>query len=64
VNPNLNSLENNFLFSCQTQKVDVTGLSLLLPRSAQGNQVAYLKVLFKVKKRLDRIDTISIHGKK
>jgi hypothetical protein len=58
---NLNSAENNFLFSYQTKELDDIGLPLLLPRSAWDNQVTYLKVLFRVKKRLDQIDAANTH---
>lgn len=61
---NLNSAENNFLFSYQIEeKIDGAELPLLLPRSAWDNQVTYLKVLFRVKKKLDRVEKPSIHLK-
>lgn len=53
---NLNSAENNFLFSYQIEESDNSELPLLLPRSAWGNQVTYLKMIFRVKKRLDQIE--------
>jgi hypothetical protein len=58
---NINSAENNFLFSYQTEEIDDTSLPLLLPRSAWGNQVTYLKILFRVKKKLDQIDTMNTY---
>jgi hypothetical protein len=45
-----------------TQKLDPSSAELLpnsqplLPRSAWASQVSYLRVLFKVKKRLDQIE--------
>jgi hypothetical protein len=58
---NLNPAENHFLFSYQIENRDDTGLPLLLPRSAWGHQVNYLKVLFRAKKKLDQIDAVSTY---
>jgi hypothetical protein len=55
---NLNSLENISPFHYQAEKVDTVEVPLL-PRSAWASQVAYLRVLFRVKKRLDRIEKVS-----
>jgi hypothetical protein len=56
---NINSLENTSPFHDRAEKVDSAEVPSLLPRSAWANQVAYLRVLFRVKKRLDRIEDAS-----
>ena len=61
MNTNLNSLDDISPFPDRAEKVDSAEMPSLLPRSAWANQVAYLRVLFRVKKRLDRIDAISTH---
>jgi hypothetical protein len=53
---NLNSSIDNSPFHYQTEKFDAADRTSLLPRSAWTSQVNYLRVLFKVKKRLDQIE--------
>jgi hypothetical protein len=52
----LNSSGNNSPFHYQSEEINYPSSSLLLPRSAWANQVNYLRVLFRVKKRLDQIE--------
>ncbi len=53
---NLNSAINNTPFHYQTEQLDSADRPSLLPRSAWTSQVNYLRILFKVKKRLDQIE--------
>jgi hypothetical protein len=57
---NFNSLENISPFHYQAEKVDSAEVPLL-PRSAWTSRKDYLRVLFRVKKRLDRIEDASSH---
>ena len=59
MNTNSNSLDYISSFPDRVDKVDSVEVPSLLPRSAWANQVAYLRVLFRVKKRLDGIDAVS-----
>jgi hypothetical protein len=49
-------LENNAPFHDEIEQTDSSDLPSLLPRSGWSNQVTYLRVLFRVKKRLDEIE--------
>ena len=51
-NNNIDSLES----SIDNEETEVNSLPTLLPRSTWNSQVAYLRVLFRAKKALDRIE--------
>ncbi|MFN6559375.1 MAG: hypothetical protein RMY28_006155 [Nostoc sp. ChiSLP01] len=51
-----NPTDGNLKLSSEESQNQVNSANLLLPRSAWSSQVAYLKVLFRAKKALDRIE--------
>ena len=51
--------DGNFKLSPDESQSQVNAAQFLLPRSAWNSQVAYLRVLFRAKKALDRIEFIS-----
>ena len=56
---NSTSPENTLVYDNSTindNEDQISSLSPVLPRSAWNSQVAYLRVLFKAKKALDRIE--------
>jgi hypothetical protein len=57
---NLNFLKDSSPFHYQAERMDDSNLPLLLPRSAWVSQIAYLRVLFIVKKKLDQIEKNSL----
>lgn len=56
----MNNISTNFIpeanMAVADSKTQVDSKSPLLPRSAWNSQLAYLKVVFKAKKALDRIE--------
>jgi hypothetical protein len=50
------SSEKNSPFHYEIEQTDSADLPSLLPRSGWSSQVTYLRVLFRVKKRLDEIE--------
>jgi hypothetical protein len=53
------SPENKSPFHYEIEQTDSSDLSSLLPRSGWTSQVTYLRVLFRVKKRLDEVEKIA-----
>jgi len=50
------STESNLVSSVDDSQTELNSLPRLLPRTAWNSQVAYLRVLFRAKKALDRIE--------
>lgn len=50
------STENDLVSSVDDSQTEEDSLPRLLPRTAWNSQVAYLRVLFRAKKALDRIE--------
>jgi hypothetical protein len=50
------STESNLVSSVDNSQTEFDSLPRLLPRTAWNSQVAYLRVLFRAKKALDRIE--------
>jgi hypothetical protein len=55
-NSDFNSTDGNVKLSADDSQSQVNTVNFLLPRSAWSSQVAYLRVLFRAKKALDRIE--------
>jgi hypothetical protein len=53
---NSDSSKNKSPFHYEIEQTDSSDLPSLLPRSGWTSQVTYLRVLFRVKKRLDEIE--------
>ncbi|WP_445635836.1 hypothetical protein NSTC745_00627 [Nostoc sp. DSM 114161] len=51
-----NPTDGNFKLLPEESQNQISSAKLLLPRSAWSSQVAYLRVLFRAKKALDRIE--------
>ncbi|MBH8553541.1 hypothetical protein I8751_14405 [Nostocaceae cyanobacterium CENA357] len=51
-----NPINGNLKLSPDDSQSQVNSASFLLPRSAWSSQVAYLRILFRAKKALDRIE--------
>ena len=49
------STENDLVSSVDDSQTEEDSLPRLLPRTAWNSQVAYLRVLFRAKKAMDRI---------
>nr|AVH79632.1 hypothetical protein [Nostoc sp. PCC 9201] len=51
-----NPVDSNLNLSPNDSQSQVNSANFLLPRSAWSSQVAYLRVIFRTKKALDRIE--------
>lgn len=60
---NLESFKDKSPFHYQTENIASSDEPSLLPRSGWNSQVTYLRVLFRVKKRLDEIEESIAAGK-
>jgi hypothetical protein len=57
--PNVNSISPLEIDVLDSSTSTFNRHSSLLPRSAWTSQMAYLRILFRVKKRLDQIESIA-----